>query len=119
MKGVPFLCRGKSYEIEALVSPEDYEWAAARGNWFVTHGAKRDGKSYVVRSEGGRLVWLHKEVLLRAGVAQPCPRHIIGDHKNGNSLDNRRDNLRWATHQLTAMNRFGFVDLQPELPLWP
>lgn len=116
MKGVSLLCRGKNYEIECVVSPEDYEWAAGRGNWFVTHGTKRDGKSYVVRSEGGVLLFLHKAILLRAGVAQPCPRHIIGDHRNGDSLDNRRQNLRWATPQMNARNRFGFVEAQPELP---
>lgn len=117
MRAVPLLCCGKTYQIPVLLSPEDYGWASARGNWFLTHGTKRDGKSYAVRSEGGRLVFLHKEVLLRARGEAPCPLHTIGDHKNGNSLDNRRDNLRWATPGMNARNRFGFVDLQMELDL--
>lgn len=111
------VCRGKNYEIETLISPEDYDWAVSRGNWFVTHGTRRDGKSYVVRSEGGVLVFLHKVVLARAWQLPPSAAHIIGDHRNGNSLDNRRGNLRWATHQMNARNLFGFVDLQMELAL--
>lgn len=114
---VPLLCRGKSYEIEVLVSPEDYEFAASRGNWFVTHGARDDGKRYAVRSEKGVLVFLHKVVLLRSGLAQPAPLYSIGDHRNGDSLDNRRGNLRWATPAMNSRNRFGIAVRQLELSL--
>lgn len=111
------VCRGKTYEIPTLVDALDYEWAASRGNWFVTHGARADGKQYVVRSEGGVLLFLHKLVLARCVPAPPSAQHTIGDHRNGNSLDNRRDNLRWATPEMNARNRFGFADMQMELPL--
>lgn len=117
MTAVSLICCGKTYQIETLLSPEDFEWAASRGNWFVTHGNRRDGKSYVVRSEGGRLLFLHKAVLLRSGTPQPCPEHRIGDHRDGNSLNNQRHNLRWATPAMNARNRFGFAALQLELPL--
>lgn len=119
MKFRRLICRGKNYELVALVSPEDYAWAKRRGNWFVTHGGRRDPtkQGYAVRSEGGRLVWLHKEVLRRAGQVPPSPAHTIGDHKNGVRLDCRRGNLRWATPQMNARNIFGFVARQMELPL--
>lgn len=114
-EGVPILCRGKSYEMEILVSPEDYEWVVSRGNWFVTHATRQNGKNYAVRSEKGVLVFLHKAILVRSFKLPPSPLHIIGDHRNGNSLDNRRNNLRWATPKMNANNIFGFVERQMEL----
>lgn len=109
------ICRGKTYEIEVLLSAMDYEWAAERGNWFITHAVSGVGKQYAVRSEKGVLVFLHKVVLERSGIIPPSPTHTIGDHWNGNSLDNRRGNLRWATHQMNARNLFGFAAQQMEL----
>lgn len=107
-------CYGKQYAYDVLLSPEDHAWAANRGNWFVTHGARSKGKRYAVRSEGGRLIFLHKVVLARAFQLPPSPFHTIGDHRNGDSLDNRRSNLRWATPQMNARNLFGFITQQLE-----
>lgn len=114
------VCRGKGYELTALVSPEDYEWAKRQGNWFVTHGAHPEGSrksGYAVRSVGKRLIWLHKEVLRRAGKIPPTPEHTIGDHLNGVRLDCRRGNLRWATPEQNARNRFGLAHLQFSMDL--
>src|SRR5690606_30098142 len=102
------VCRGKDYEIEVLLSDEDYEWAVAQGNWFVTHGAT-EYPGYAARSMGGRLVFLHKAVLQRSFKLPPTPRHIIGDHIDGIRFNNTRPNLRWATPQMNARNRFGFA----------
>jgi hypothetical protein len=115
-------CVGKDYVLIALLSPEDLAWALAQGNWFVTHGArpaKRGQRGYAVRSVGKKLIWLHKEVLHRAGLIPPTPAHIIGDHVNGIRLDCRRRNLRWATHQMNANNIHGFAHKQMEFELWP
>jgi len=112
------ICCGKTYEMTALVSPEDYEWAKDRGNWFVTHAIHKKWKTmYPVRSEGGRLIWLHKEVLMRAVGPHSDPRYHIGDHMNGNKMDARRGNLRWATFQMNARNVHGIITRQFELPL--
>lgn len=111
------VCRGKGYEIPVLVSPEDYEWAMSRGNWFITHGKDPTAKRYAVRSEGGALIFLHKAVLIRSFKLPPTPAHTIGDHWNGNSFDNTRGNLRWATHQMNAKNIFGFSHKQMELEI--
>lgn len=114
---IPFTCYGKAYETDVLVSAEDYIALRARGNWFATHGTRKDGKSYAVRSEKGVLIFMHKLVLERSGKPRPCERHTIGDHKDGNSLNNTRSNLRWATPQMNARNPFGFVTKQMELDL--
>lgn len=46
---------------------------------------------YPVRRRGGRVVYLHHLVLEAAGVAVPAGRVI--DHRNGDKLDNRLENL--------------------------
>lgn len=112
------VCRGEDYEIEVLLSDEDFEWAAAQGNWFVTHGAT-PSPGYAVRSVRGRLIFLHKEVLRRSFVMPPSPRHIIGDHIDGDRFNNTRPNLRWATAQMNARNRFGFAHAQLGFDLQP
>lgn len=120
------IASGKDYTLPVILDDIDLEWALARGNWFVTGGKwldpadatfARAGSGYAVRSEGGGLIWLHKEVLRRAFRLPPSPLHHIGDHLNGNRLDNRRSNLRWATHSMNARNRFGIEFLQHSLPL--
>lgn len=113
------ICRGKAYELPCLLSPEDYEWAVACGNWFVTHAVHPKVKKpgYAVRSYKGRLVFLHKEVVRRHLGAPPSPAHRIGDHWDGNTLNNQRWNLRWATPQMNAINTHGFSFKQLELDL--
>lgn len=118
--GVWLPCSGANYTYHALVSHEDYEWAVGEGNWFVTQS--RGNICYAARSRPNRggvgnsaLRWLHKEVLHRAVGPPPTPRHIIGDHINGNPLDCRRGNLRWATHQMNARNLHGIAALQLDL----
>jgi hypothetical protein len=45
-----------------------------------------------------KLVNLHREIM-------DAPLGLLVDHRNGNGLDNRRENLRLATHSQNAINR--------------
>ena len=81
---------------ETIVDDEDFE-ELSKYKWHA-HG--KDRYIYAARSEvqGGRIVrfLMHKE-LLSSG-------RLMVDHKNGNTLDNRRENLRKATRGLNRAN---------------
>lgn len=101
----------------ALLDPVDFAWAQ-QWSWSVQMSRARPGKprkQYAVRVECRRIngvatyrkLWLHKEVLRRAVGEPPDEHHAIGDHRNGASLDCRRENLRWATASMNRVNRNG------------
>ena len=91
------LTQGKT----ALVNNDNYGWLSqwkwcasrARHTWYAVRCAKSaDGK--------WTTIGMHREVLgLKPQDGTQC------DHKNGNGLDNRRDNLRPCTHQENQHNR--------------
>src|SRR4051794_38892587 len=77
----------------ALVDDADY-MRLAKHVWFL------DGNGYVQRQEGGRKVYLHREVL---GLSDSDP--LCVDHRNRDPLDNRRENLRRCTRAENNQNR--------------
>lgn len=88
-----------------VVDRIDYDWAI--GHLWQYNFNGRGKKIYCKRSvRVGEIVttqYLHKAILLKMS-PQKDSQHM-GDHINGNSLDNRRINLRWATPSENARNR--------------
>lgn len=85
--------------LTASVDDEDSGLVFDGGPRWVAMQAKRT--FYVVRREGGRkgkFVLLHRRIL---GLTDPL---IKGDHRNGDGLDNLRENLRTATNQQNSQN---------------
>jgi hypothetical protein len=75
----------------AIVDDEDFEHLN-KFHWFLSN------RGYAYRSSGGKSLLMHKEVLV-------CDEGKVVDHINGDKLDNRRSNLRQATHAENMRNR--------------
>lgn len=97
--------------IWAIVDEEDYQWAQ---QWLWSYAMSPRGKIYIKRNTGNALVtknrkiigrirgkqksiYLHREIIKRAEMIPPSEDHKIGEHKDGNSLNCRRNNLEWIT----------------------
>ncbi|MFA5293027.1 MAG: AP2/ERF family transcription factor [Phycisphaerae bacterium] len=78
----------------AIVSLEDYE-KLNRHKWRALRSPKC---FYAVRSEKGKTIYMHNEVLA------PAPGMVI-DHIDHNGLNNSRQNLQLATRSQNACNR--------------
>jgi len=81
-----------------IVDPQDY-YNYACFKWCLDG---HDGKFYAVRgarvgSGNTKKVRLHREIIA-------APKGLFVDHRNGNSLDNRRANLRIATRSQNMQN---------------
>lgn len=77
----------------AIVDDEDFE-RLAQWRWRYCEG-------YAVRSMPGnrrRVIWMHREI-------NGTPDGFETDHRNTNKLDNRRQNLRTATHSQNKCNQ--------------
>jgi len=94
MKKIP-LSQGKV----AIVDDEDFDWIS-KFKWCVALGNKQ--KPYAIRGRyknGTHLtIRMHREIL-------DTPKGIEGDHINGDTLDNRRANLRNCTKLQNSQNR--------------
>lgn len=127
----PIICLSDRWDLCVVLDEEDYLWAR---QWKWGHtigsggkiaykckitGATKRGvntdKVYAKRSVGrAGTVFLHREITKRAYGPPPSGAHI-SDHKNGDSLDCRRENLRWATLSQNARNLYGSALLQRRL----
>lgn len=82
-----------------VVDDVDFLWAT-QWLWHATPNSR--GKKYyatrMTRIRGQQIkIYMHKEILQRTGIVPPSDAHTIGDHQDGQSLHNWRDNLLWAT----------------------
>jgi hypothetical protein len=69
-----------------------------KARWFATRVKADSNSLYVVRRAGGKFQLLHRVIL---GLSD---RRVMGDHRNGDTLDNRRENLRASTNQQNSQN---------------
>lgn len=78
----------------ATVDADDFDRLSEHA-WFVMEDERTN---YAARAEAGKLIRMHWEVL---GVYPPD----LIDHRNGDGLDNRKQNLRRATTTQNGQNR--------------
>jgi len=86
-----FTNRQKQEIFRGLVSEEDYQ-NVKQYRWYISCG-------YVQGRVNGKVISLHHFIM-----GKP-EKGLIVDHINQNRLDNRRENLRFATLKLNAHNR--------------
>lgn len=107
---MPLIVIGARSQYETQVSEEDYQFLLGF-KWTFARSHKGGELIYARRSvrEGSynRTILMHHVVMERAGLVRPSDKHTA-DHWDGNSLNNRRDNLRWATAQQQMANQHGF-----------
>ena len=83
----------------AIVEPKDYYWL----NNFQWYADGEGNLIYALRTvisphKKTRIVRMHREIM-------NAPDGLLVDHRNCNSLDNRRANLRLATYSQNMQNR--------------
>lgn len=103
MKKIP-LTRGKF----AIVDDEDYP-LLSRFRWSAHHsrGRFQATRSIVIYAPSGHVINRMKVPMQYWILPRPSRlgnRVAIIDHENRDSLDNRKDNLRWATQSENASN---------------
>jgi hypothetical protein len=84
----------------ALVDDADFQELSAY-QWQVLMPGGPEGRKYAVRYQRGKAIYMHR-VLLKDQLTTERP-HC--DHRNGDGLDNRRENLRACTRTENQRNR--------------
>ena len=82
----------------ALVDNEDFK----RLNRFKWHVKKDRRKFYAGRhlQDNKQIIYMHREIM-------NTPKGLQTDHRDGDGLNNRRENLRICSHQTNQRNRIG------------
>ena len=108
--------------IWTIIDDEHFPWIV-ENSWNARVGGTRYSrhKLYVKRNVGEdrKPIYLHRAILMRA---DPKPdwfmqSHVV-DHINGQTLDNRVCNLRWANHSENAKNAIPKRQIPSVLWIW-
>lgn len=99
---------GAKHQYETLVSDEDFLFLV-RNLWTFKRSSKKYAYAVYARRcvrVGGRkkTILLAHVILERMGRPRPSPVHS-SEHLNGETLDNQRHNLTWATAKEQRANR--------------
>lgn len=79
----------------AIVDPEDYhKLNLDRWQLYNNHNSRY----YAARIDECKIVFMHREIMAN-------PKGLVVDHRNRDGLDNRKSNLRLATHSQNNCNR--------------
>jgi len=82
--------------LTTIVDDDDYDWLSDME--FYTQVDER-GKTYAATSILGDIVYIHRLI------TDTEDGDVVVDHQNGDTLDNRRDNLIVSSYQENAMNK--------------
>lgn len=101
LAGTPWraIILSEKQEVWTLVDAADYAWLV-EFNWNVWWSGRARWQLYAKRNIGAdrATVRMHREILKRADPRPTFEMAMLhGDHENGQTLDNRRRNLRWLT----------------------
>ncbi len=79
-------------------------WSSLQGGKWKERTLIRDGNGYLKASlrRDGKYVVVSMHSLMLESFVGPRPEGMIACHNNGNSSDNRIENLRWDTHKSNA-----------------
>lgn len=105
--GVRIIMLSERLDILCLVDAVDYDWLT-ENNWNVSWGSRTPWQHYAKRNVGREraTVRMHREIMKQADPRSErfmARRHV--DHRNGQTLDNRRCNLRWVTNAENCANK--------------
>ncbi len=84
-----------------IVDDEDFEWLA---QWRWNYYKERTHGGYAHRTTSGAGGIKRHHLLMHREIMSPIPDGMEIDHINGDKLDNRRCNLRFATRQQNRHN---------------
>jgi len=96
----------------AIVSAEDYEKIKGY-SWHVHRSGgkgRKAGKPYARTTINKKKIYMHRLIA--------SPEHNLHvDHRNEQTLDNRRENLQPVTHKTNQRRRIKYVEFRPKKEL--
>jgi len=113
---MPFIELSKGYEVE--IDQEDFELVQSIGKWYASEQGKDNKIAYAEKRltpkqfdklnkyliENDRLPIYKKTLMMHRVIMNAAEANII-DHIDGNGLNNKKENLRFATRSQNAQNK--------------